>query len=391
MVQTHPGGRRLRLTRGKLRVLVVIAVAVVAIMLPSSAPGVEIFVTVRIEALNGIVTSTDGTVNCFAGTSGGCMVKVRYGKLLTLRASPKQYFVFAGWRGTCVGAAPTCVFQAGRVTSIRARFRRVLTEVAVTVSGPGFVVSEESAGISCGEDGNRDACEASFGAGTSVTLRALSAAGGAFVRWDGLCTSRTPRCRIALGSRRVEMAAVFDHLNLAEGGARTLTVRVTEALRDERNVVTSNPGGIECPTTCSASFTAETEVKLHGGRAFGAWTSGCHGTGVCILVLDTDAIVGARAAGPAPPPPAAGLGVSVSVSGRGMVTSRGIRCGGVTGTLFDCQALYYPRSTILLRAKAAGGSRFGGWGGFCSGKKLRCTLTVAASMTVTAFFRPDGG
>jgi len=60
----------------------------------------------------------------------------------------------------------------------------------------------------------------------------------------------------------------------------------------------------------------------------------------------------------------------VSVSGRGTVTSRGIRCGGVTGTLFNCQALYYPRSTIVLRGKAGGGSLFGGWGGFCRGRNL---------------------
>ena len=403
----------MRLARNKLRFLVVVGVAAVATMLASSAPAIDIFVSVKIEAPNGIVRSTDGSVNCFAGTNGGCSVKVRYGKLLTLRASPEQYFVFAGWRGTCVGAAPTCAFVAGRVTSIRALFRRTPTAVAITVSGPGAVASVPP-GISCGDGPNRDGCEASFGAGTSVTLQAFPAPDGQFVRWGDPCGGITPRCRIAVGPQRVETVAVFSHRlgrplrhgragdgagftqngghrNLAEEAERTLTVHVTEALPGERNVVTSNPGGIACPTTCSASFEAATEVRLHRGGAFGAWTSECHGTGDCFLVLDRDAIVGARAAGPPVTPPRAGLGVSVSVSGRGTVTSRGIRCGGVTGTLFDCQALYSPRSTVILRAIEASGSRFGGWGGFCSGKRLRCTLTVAASMTVTAFFRPDGG
>ena len=381
-------------------------------MLPGSAPAIDILVSVKIEAPNGIVRSTDGSVNCFTGTSGGCMVKVKYGKLLTLRASPAPNFMFAGWRGTCVGAAPTCAFVAGRVTSIRALFRRTPTAVAITVSGPGAVASVPP-GISCGDRPRGDSCEATFGAGTSVTLRAYPAPDGQFVRWRDPCGGTAPGCRIAVGSDRVETTAVFSqrlgrplrhgrvghgagftqsggHTNLAKEEERALTVRLTEALPGERNVVTSNPSGIACPTTCSASFEAATEVRLQRGGAFGAWTSECHGTGDCFLVLNRDAIVGARAAGP-PVPPRAGLGVSVSVSGRGTVTSRGIRCGGVTGTLFDCQALYYPRSTVILRAIEARGSRFGGWGGFCSGKKLRCSLTVAASMTVTAFFRPDGG
>jgi len=193
--------------------------------------------------------------------------------------------------------------------------------------------------------------------------------------------------------RRVETAAVFRHQNLSEKSEqkRTLTVRIEEALPGDRGVVTSRPGGIDCPTTCRAGYEAGTEVKLRGGGAFGVWTSECHGTGDCILVLDRDTTVSARAEGQTKPVPE-GLGVSVSVSGRGTVTSRGIRCGGVTGTLFDCQALYHRGSTIVLRALEAQGSQFRGWGGFCSGKKRRCTLTVAASMTVTAaFFTPRGG
>ena len=174
----------MRIARSKLRFLVVVAVAAVASMLPSSAPAIDILVDVRIEAPNGIVRSTDGSVNCFAGANGRCLVKVKYGKLLTLRASPEPNFMFAGWRGTCVGAAPTCAFVAGPVTRIRALFRRTPTPVAITVSGPGAVTSVPP-GISCGDRPRGDSCEASFGAGTSVTLRAFPAPDGQFVRWEG--------------------------------------------------------------------------------------------------------------------------------------------------------------------------------------------------------------
>ena len=76
----------MRRRREKFRVLVFFTVAAAAIMLPSSAPAVEIVINVRIEAANGAVTSSDGTVNC----SGACVVRVPYGRVLTLRAAPAR-------------------------------------------------------------------------------------------------------------------------------------------------------------------------------------------------------------------------------------------------------------------------------------------------------------
>jgi hypothetical protein len=57
--------------------------------------------------------------------------------------------------------------------------------------------------------------------------------------------------------------------------------------------VTSNPTGIDCPTTCVASFNKGTSVTLTAsGTDFGGWSGGgCSGTGTCIVTLDQNTTV----------------------------------------------------------------------------------------------------
>ncbi|MBI3043630.1 MAG: fibronectin type III domain-containing protein, partial [Betaproteobacteria bacterium] len=54
--------------------------------------------------------------------------------------------------------------------------------------------------------------------------------------------------------------------------------------------VTSNPAGISCGTTCTASFAAGTNVTLtassSAGYQFTGWSGACTGTGTCTLTMD---------------------------------------------------------------------------------------------------------
>ncbi len=56
-------------------------------------------------------------------------------------------------------------------------------------------------------------------------------------------------------------------------------------------IVTSNPPGINCPPTCSASFAPNTTINLSAtpsaGYVFGGWNGNCSGTGVCKLLMDS--------------------------------------------------------------------------------------------------------
>jgi cellulase (glycosyl hydrolase family 5)/List-Bact-rpt repeat protein len=80
-------------------------------------------------------------------------------------------------------------------------------------------------------------------------------------------------------------------------GSGTLTVAVHGG-----GTVTTGDGRINCPTTCSATYTAGTSVTLtavpKSGRSFGQWGEACGGTATtCALTLNSDQSVTATFSG----------------------------------------------------------------------------------------------
>ena len=88
-----------------------------------------------------------------------------------------------------------------------------------------------------------------------------------------------------------------------QGASPTLSVTKTGT---GSGSVTSNPGGISCGGSCSASFTSGTSVTLSAtpasGSVFSGWSGGgCSGTGACVVALtantDVEAAFTAQGAG----------------------------------------------------------------------------------------------
>jgi hypothetical protein len=84
--------------------------------------------------------------------------------------------------------------------------------------------------------------------------------------------------------------------NFAKGVAVTHTVTVGVFLGGS---VTGEPGGIACPSKCSASYASGTVVTLRAlpqnGKRFLGWSGGgCRGTGACTLTLRANVSVRAR-------------------------------------------------------------------------------------------------
>jgi Right handed beta helix region/Divergent InlB B-repeat domain len=148
--------------------------------------------------------------------------------------------------------------------------------------------------------------------------------------------------------------------------------------------VTSTPAGIDCGSSCAASFTTGTAVSLTAtpaaGWVFMGWSgAGCAGTGSCSLTLTTATTVRATFA-PAP----VTLTVIRAGLGSGVVTSApaGISCGT------SCSASFPSGSPVGLTATAAAGSVFTGWsGGGCTGTST-CTVSPVSATTITATFAP---
>ena len=109
--------------------------------------------------------------------------------------------------------------------------------------------------------------------------------------------------------------------------SRTLTV--AKAGTGSGSVV-SNPSGIVCGGTCSASWGDGTTVTLSAapvsGSAFAGWSGACSGTGVCMTTLNANKTVTATF-NVAPPP---GSGYRAAVAGDGPVAYW--RLGETSGT-----------------------------------------------------------
>lgn len=71
--------------------------------------------------------------------------------------------------------------------------------------------------------------------------------------------------------------------------------------RTGSGTVTSTPAGLDCGTTCNATFATGTAVTLIAtpgpGATFTGWTGACSGTGACVVTVSGPVTVGAAFAG----------------------------------------------------------------------------------------------
>ena len=122
---------------------------------------------------SGTVTSTPSGINC--GTT--CSSQFTGGTNATLSATPTNGYVFSGWSGACTGTG-TCTVTMNAAKNVTATFSKAQSTstytLKVVLTGSGTVTSTP-AGINCGT-----VCSAVFPTSTSVSLKAIPAAGYAY-------------------------------------------------------------------------------------------------------------------------------------------------------------------------------------------------------------------
>jgi hypothetical protein len=192
----------------------------------------------------------------------------------------------------------------------------------------------------------------------------------------------------ATGIGTVNVYNLVTNWAVAGGGSAALTVSVTGS-----GTVTSNPAGLNCPSTCSQTFSGGPQVTLtatpSGGSnwVFSGWSGACSGAGPCTVTMAAAQSVTAIFV--------QGYTLTVNVSGGaggGTVTGSpaGISCPST------CTDGFAAGTSVTLTATAASGWNFSGWslgsvtGGFgspCSGAGTGpCTVTMIAATSVTAIF-----
>lgn len=149
--------------------------------------------------------------------------------------------------------------------------------------------------------------------------------------------------------------------------------------------VTSAPSGIDCGSTCTASFPQGTVVSLTAQpeplSLFAGWSGACSGTGACSVTMDAAKTVSARfdvrsfTLNVSKTPVTSILG-SVSSSPPGI--NCGLLCAGASAT-------FQAGTVVTLTAQSGLLAHFVGWSGDCGGTGP-CVVTMTADRSVTANF-----
>jgi uncharacterized repeat protein (TIGR02543 family) len=229
------------------------------------APVKHTLTIVRNPDLGGDVYSIDD-----AGIDCGktCNSLYDYGTKVPLKVSPASGYTFTGWSGACTGTGD-CAPTMDADKTVTANF--VLTTYTLTVNhagnGMGTVVSNESPPkIDCGKF-----CDATYNAGSMVTLTASVTTGTTFGGWSGCTSASGTTCNVTMNAAK-SVTATFN--------LQTFNLTVQKS-GTGAGTVTSSPGGINCGATCVSSFNYNTAVALtaaaSAGSSFTSW-SGCAST-----------------------------------------------------------------------------------------------------------------
>ncbi|MEY4563810.1 MAG: hypothetical protein RLZZ618_3087, partial [Pseudomonadota bacterium] len=258
------------------------AASVSARFVAAASPWLPLFVSLE---GNGLVTSARGSINC--GTT--CTSYSLTGTAVVLTATPATGYAFAGWTGACTHTNPVCNLTVTGATYARARFTPVVTApvmqaLTITRSGSG-TVNAASGAIACGST-----CSASLANGTDVVLSATPQTGFTFAGWGGACTG-TQSCAVKMNAA-ITVNALFSPVVVVPTDV-ALTLNRTGS-----GTITSAPAGINCGSSCTASFAAGSVLTLQAtpatGYTFTGWSgAGCSGTSSCTVTLSAASSVSA--------------------------------------------------------------------------------------------------
>jgi len=225
----------------------------------------------------GSVSSSPTGIDC----GSTCSAEFNPGTEVTLTASAATNSSFVGWTGACTGGSTTCTVTLSASQQVTAMFNTIIVQntdvltVSLAGTGTGTVASSPS-GISC-----PPTCTGTFAAGSQVTLTATPGTNSSFAGWSGACSGMT--CMVTL-SANTQVTATFN-LNQS---LPTLTVSLAGS---GTGTVSSNPTGINCPPTCSASFNSGTSVTLTEvpgtNSGFAGWSGACSGSASTCMLTPT--------------------------------------------------------------------------------------------------------
>ncbi len=256
---------------------------------------------VRQGAGSGTVTSTPAGIGC----GSTCTASYAAGASVTLTAYPASGSSFTGWGGACSGTS-SCTVSMDSARSVTASFGTTTTTRPFTLnkagSGTGSVTITPP-GVTC-----EPSCTRSWpiiSSNAVVTLVAQASVGSTFAGWSGACTG-TGSCTIPPGTSSVNVTAQFNS-TAVQNHMLSVSRQGTGS-----GSISSSPAGINCGSTCTASYASGTQVTLSAqadaGSSFAGWSGACTGTNSsCTVSMDgargvTANFISGGGGGPLPDP-----------------------------------------------------------------------------------------
>lgn len=295
-----------------------------------------------------------------------CSSNFLEGQNVVLSATPSPGSYFTGWSGDCSGK-DNCTLNMTSNKSVNANFAPIDVGfmLSIFLEGQGIVTSNP-VGISCGIN-----CSETFAKDTQVSLAATPGPGYFFYNWTGAC-SGFGACTVTM-DRAKSVGAVFT-----ASPPNTFALGLTKT---GNGTITSSPAGINCGSTCIASFNSGISVTLtataDANSTFTGWSGDCSGSGACPLTMSANKSVTANFI------ELPKYLVKVTKPSTGVVSSEpaGILCGGPNR---QCASSF---SSAKLTATPNPGFEFIKWNGCQALEGNICYIKPTGKMSVNAVFK----
>jgi hypothetical protein len=350
----------------------------------SQAPGaVAGSVTVVIHGQGRVTTDPAGALDC----PTKCSLTFAGSTTLTLRAAPANGYAVAQLAScTEVDVCTVQLNDFAYTVDVYFRPRAKLQlwpngDGAITVSPPPADWKGEPTPATCTPANSFEGtgCEFYYLPRTTVTASATAVAPSTFLGFSSAGCSKTSFCTITLSRDASSLVARFSPLE----------VRVIKDGNGTGSIV-SEPAGIACPPTCTASFPAGSQVTLVASpdpaSPFFSWKFGCTVSTTdprrCTLAvtnrpnwvglaLGEDAQIGV--------PTTLAVLFDVARVGKGLIKGLELDCGT------KCEHRYVFGTREDLRARPSEGWRFTRWNGAC-GAAAKCSLYIGPVTSLGALF-----
>jgi hypothetical protein len=210
----------------------------------------------------GMIDSSPAGISC--GTV--CTARFAPGTPVHLSATDASGYFQVDWTGGGCSGRAACDLVLNSDTSVVADFLERVTVTADAGAGGTVEVTAPTAPFGvC-----TDATTCTVNTGDDVALTATPDAGYSFYGWSGDCSGTDPVSSISsIAAPGKTCHAIFaTSLSVNSGGSGF-------------GSITSSPAGIDCPSTCTASFPVGTVVTLTlnagDGQTNGGWHDACEG------------------------------------------------------------------------------------------------------------------